>query len=206
MPIMGAVNARWLLVGWPLVAKGARPPRCVARMLRGARPVPLPLALPLPARPVGAERCPAFGPGVFMRGARPFPPPRAPLPLYVSVCVWWCVQMCWWWCPSFQFCYGSVGVGVRGPSVVLRPPRFGADAGCRPMCPAPRLRPSTLCACGQGVSSRGHLAGRWSVRFKWPREGTPCPLANASARFRPTSFNKHIRFCHFQLANGFVSR
>lgn len=206
MPIMGAVNARWVLVGCSLVAKCARPPRLVARMLRGARPFPLPLALPLPARPVGAEWCPAFGPGVFMRGARPFPPPRAPLPLYVSVCVCGCPDVCWWWCLSFQFCRRSVGVGVRGPSVVLRPPRFGADAGCRPMCPAPRLRPSSLCACGLGVRPRGHLAGRGPVRFKWPRARTPCPRAIALARFRPTSFNLHIRFCQFQLANGIVSR
>ena len=201
-----SLGARGVLVGCSLARFVARPPRCVARMLRGARPFPLPLALPLPKRPVGAERCPAFGPGVFMRGPALPRSPRAPLPLYVSVCVCGCPGVCWWWYPSFQFCRRSVGVGVRGPSVVLRPPRFGADAGCRPMCPAPRLRPCSLCACGRGVRPRGHLAGRWPVRFKWPRARIPCPLAIALARFRPTSFDKNIRFCHFQLANGIVSR
>ena len=197
MPIMGAVNARWVLVGWPLVAKCAPPPRYVARMLRGARPFPLPLALPLPKRPVGAERCPAFGPGVFMRGPALPRSPRAPLPLYVSVCVCGCPDVCWWWCLSYRFCRGSVGVGVRGPSVVLRPARFGPHAGCRPMCPAPRLRSGFLCACGLGVRPRGHLAGRWPVRFKWPRARIPCPLAIALARFPRTLMHLVTRFCHF---------
>ena len=203
---MEAVNVRWVIVGCSLVAKCARPPRYVVRMLRGARPFPLPLALPFPARPVGAEWCPAFGPGFFMRGPALPRSPRAPLPIYVSVCVVWCVHLYVWWCPSFQLYRRSAGVGVRGPSVVLRPPRFGADAGCRPMCPALRRRPCSLCACGLGVRPRGHLAGHWPVRFKWPRARTPCPLANASARFRPTSSQKHMRFCHFQLANGIISR
>lgn len=175
-------------------------------MLRGARPFPLPLALPLPKRPVGAERCPAFGPGFFMRGPALPRSPRAPLPLYVSVCVCGCPDVCWWWYPSYLFYSGRFGGGARGPSVVLRPARFGPHAGCRPMCPAPRPRSGLLCACGLGVRPRGHLAGRWPVRFKWPRAHTPCPLAIALARFRPTSFNKHIRFCNFQLANGIVSR
>lgn len=80
-----SLGARWVLVGSVL-----RTPAPLRRAnVRGARPCPLPLALPLPARPQGAERWPAFGPGFFVRGARPSPPPRAPLPLYVSV--WCCV-------------------------------------------------------------------------------------------------------------------
>lgn len=58
--------------------------------------------------PCRAERCPAFGPGVFVRGARPCPPPRTPLPHYVFVFffgVVWCIVM--WWC--------GVSLSVGGP-------------------------------------------------------------------------------------------
>lgn len=190
-----SLSARWVLVG-----KVCRAPAPLRRAnVRGARPCPLPLALPLPARPVGAERCPAFGPGVFMRGPALPRSPRTPLPLYISVCGCRCSDVRWWWYQSFRFYRGSVGVGVRGPSVSFRPPRFGADAGRPPMCPAPRLRPSSLCACGLGVRPRGHLAGRWPVRFKCPRARTPCPLAIALARFRPTLNYLVTRFCHVSM-------
>lgn len=151
IPIMEAANARRVLVGCSLTRFVARPPRCVARMLRGARPVPLPLALLLPKRPVGAERCPAFGPGVFMRGPALPRSPRAPLPLYVSVCVCGCVRLGVWWYPSCVRgrwrCSGPLG----------RPPPSALWRGCRMPPDVPRPPPPPALAVR--VWSRGAPPG-----------------------------------------------
>lgn len=149
-----------------------------ANVARGP-PLPAPPRAPPPSAPLWGRVVASLRSGVFMRGARPFPPPRAPLPHYVSVCVCGCVHRLWVWWSYPIFYSGRFGGGARGPSVVLRPARFGPHAGCRPMSPAPRLRARLLCACGRGVRPRGHLAGRGPVRFKWPRARTPCPLAIA---------------------------
>lgn len=192
---------------WVLISMCVRTPAPLRRAnVRGALPFPLPLALPLPKRPVGAERCLAFGPSVFMRGARPFPPPRTPLPLCVSVCVCGCVHRLWVWWSYPIFYSGRFGGGARGPSVVLRPARFGPHAGCRPMSPAPRPRPPMAYALGRGARRGGILGSLRSLRFKCPRVRAPAPSRLALARFRPTSSIKNIRFCHFQLANGIACR
>lgn len=148
---MGAVNARWVLVGWPLVAKCARPPRYVVRMLRGALPFPLPLALPLPKRPVGAERCPAFGPGFFMRGPALPRSPRAPLPLYVSVCVCGGVH-------RFGFVEGrsvSVFGAPRSASVLRALARMPDAARCAPPpASAPAFCARVVSGCAPGATWR----------------------------------------------------
>lgn len=121
-----------MLVGW--VCRAPAPLR--RANVRGARPCPLPLALPLPARPFGAEWCPAFGPCVFVRGPALPRSPRAPLPLYVSVCVCGCVQ---------RFCFvvvGSVAVlgSPRSSSVLRALARMPDAARCAPLpVPVPPL-------------------------------------------------------------------
>lgn len=184
-----------MLVGCSLAAIVARPPRCVARMLRGARPFPLPLALPLPARPFGAEWCPAFG-GAFLCGGPPFPaPPAPPSPYmcpYLGVCVRPCVGVC-----IHRGCV--VGGGFRGPSVVLRPPRFGADAGCRPMCPASRLRPPLAFALGRCAPRLPVLGSLCSLRFKRACGGCSVPFRLAVARCGLSLAHFGARFCHFNM-------
>ena len=183
-----------------LVGSVLRAPAPLRRAnVRGARPCPLPLALPLPARPQGAERCPAFGPGFFVRGARPSPPPRAPLPLYVSVWCCVCVYRGLGWYQPWWVCRGLVGGGVRGPSVFLRPPRFGADAGCRPMCPAPRPRPPSACALGRCAPRLPVLGSLCSLRFKRACVGRSVPFRLALARCGHSLAHFEARFCHFYM-------
>lgn len=170
-----SLGARWVLIS--MCVRTPAPLRR-ANVARGP-PLPAPPRAPPPEAPRWGRVVASLRSGVFMRGPALPRSPRAPLPLYVSVSVFVCSGVRWWWYPLFLFYSGRFGGGARGPSVVLRPARFGPHAGCRPMSPAPRLRSRLLCACGLGVRPRGHLAGRGPVRFKWPRARTPCPLAIA---------------------------
>lgn len=165
----------------------------------GARPFPLPPRPPPIKRPFGAERWPAFRPGFFVRGARPSPPPRAPLPLYVSVWCCVCVYRGLGWYHPWWVCRGLVGGGVRGPSVCLRPRLCRADAACRPMCPAPRLRPPLAYALGRCAPRLPVLGSLCSLRFKRACVGRSVPFRLAIARCGLSLAHFGARFCHFNM-------
>ena len=124
-----SLGARWVLVG-----RVCRAPAPLRRAnVRGARPCPLPLALPLPARPLGAERCPRLGACVFMRGVPPSRRWRAPLPprppslMCVCLSVFLCVfhrLLGWWW---------SVLCGPRSASVLCAVAPMPDAARCPPL-------------------------------------------------------------------------
>ena len=162
-------------------------------MCEGPSPSRSPSRSPSQSAPMGQSGVRPLG-RAFLCGGPPFPAPPAPPSPYMCPCVGVCVQL-----------FGGGGVqtmlvvggGVRGPSVVLRPARFGAHAACRPMCPAPRPRPRHNCACGRRVRPPGDLAGRGPVPLKCPRARTPCPLAIALARFPHTLMHFGARFCNF---------
>ena len=155
---MGAVNARRVLVG-VLVGSEMRAPAPLGRAnVRGALPFPLPLALPFPKRPDGAERCPAFGPGVFMRGPALPRSPRAPLPLYVSVCWGVCSAVRWWWCPDY------VGGRWRCSGPLGRPASCALWRACRmpPDVPRPPSPPSLYLRVWSRGAPPGALGGPWA--------------------------------------------
>ncbi len=156
-----------MLVVCSLVARwqgSSRARPAASRECARGPPLPTPPRAPPPSAPRWGRAVSRLWRGVFMRGAPRPPPLRSapcappPAPPSLGMCGvcwwWWCPLVCGgvvrWWCGGGgRSCALAVGGGVRGPSVVLRPPRFGADVGCRPMCPAPRPRPSlasALCA------------------------------------------------------------
>ena len=124
-----SLGARWVLVG-----RVCRAPAPLRRAnVRGARPCPLPLALPLPARPLGAVRCPRLGAGVFMRGPALSRSPRAPLPLYVSIRFFVCSYVCVLGCPSACGWWWSVLCGPRSSSVLCAVAPMPDAARCPPL-------------------------------------------------------------------------
>ena len=164
-----SLGARWVLVG-----RVCRAPAPLRRAnVRGARPCPLPLALPLPALPLGAERCPRLGAGVFMRGVPPSRRWRAPLPPHppsqICVCLSVCLCVFHRWCCLVRLLLWLVVGGAGRSSVVLRPVRCCAHAGCRPMPALPRPPPAGVCAWRAGRPRGGILGGRCPLRFKCPR-------------------------------------
>lgn len=157
----------------------ARPPRYVARVFRGA-----PRLAPLCRRSSTGR-------------VGPTPGPPCPLPFYcIPVCCrvlsgrLWCIH---------RVCV--VGGGARGPSVVLRPRLCRADAGCRPMCPVPRLRPATACVRGRGVRVGPLLGSLRSLRFKWALLRAPAPPRFAVACCARLQARFGARFCNFCVTN-----
>lgn len=176
-------------------------------MFARARPFPSPSRSLPPEAPFRAERFVCF------RGAPrlaplcrrsstgrvgPAPGPPCPLPFYLSLC---CVV----WCPSFVWCQASIfysgrcGGGARGPSVVLRPRLCRADAGCRPMCPAPRPRPPLASALGRCALRLPVLGSLRSLRFKRACGGRSVTFRLAIARCGLSLAHFGARFCHFYM-------
>ena len=158
-----------------------------------------------PARPATSRECFRGAPRLAPLCRRsstgrvgPAPGPPCPLPDFLSLCsVVWCPSSVW--CQAFRFYSGRLGGGFRGPSVVLRPPRLGADAGCRPMCPAPRPRPPLACARGRWAPRLPVLGSLRSLRFKRACGGPSFPLCLALARFARSRAHFGARFCHFHM-------
>lgn len=196
-----SLGARCVLVGSVLRTPA---PLRRANVARGP-PLPAPPRAPPPSAPRWGRAVSRLWRGFFVRGPALPRSPRAPLPLYVSVCGCVCPYVCGCGYQAFLFCRGSVGGGFRGPSVVLRPPRFGADAGCRPMCPASRLRPPLACALGRCAPRLPVLGSLRSLRFKRACGGRSVPFRLAIARFRPTHDETQTRFCHVGLTKHYFS-
>ena len=177
MPVGCSLGARWVLVG---------------RICRA----------PAPLRSANAKRAPLGQSGVrplgraFLCGGPPFPAPPAPPSPYLCLSVYVGVQMC---VGGGVLTMCVVGGGVRVPSVVLRPARFGPHAACRPMCPAPRPRPPAACALARGARLGGLLGSLCSLRFKCPRVRVPSPSRLAAALCSLSLAHIGARFCHFRV-------
>ena len=176
--IMGGHNA---LYGGPRMLVGcslARHRRAPAPLRRASVPGGAPLCAPSPPLLLPSRRLVA-------------PPPVPPSVICLSclVCSGVKVSMC-----VHRVC--AVGGGVRGPSVCLRPRLCRADAACRPMCPAPRLRPATACVRGRGARVGPLLGSLRSLRFKWALLRAPAHPRLALACCAHLQAHFGARFCH----------
>lgn len=177
--IMGGHNA---LYGGPRVLVGCS--------LVGHRRAPAPLRRA--SVPGGAPLC-APSPPLLDRSRRLVAPPPVPpsvICLSCLMCSGVSVSVC-----VHRMC--AVGGGVRGPSVVLRPRLCRADAACRPMCPAPRLRPAPACVRGRGARVGPLLGSLCSLRFKWALLRAPAPPRLALACCARLQAHLGAHFCNF---------
>lgn len=178
---MGGHNALYggprMLVGCSLARHRRAPaPLRRASVSGGAPPCAPSRPLLLPSRPLVA------------------PPPVPPSDMCQSCLVCSSVRGC---VCVHRLCV--VGGGARGPSVVLRPRRCRSDAGCRPMCPAPRLRPAPACVRARGARVGPLLACLRPVRFKWALVRAPAPPRLALACCAHLQAHFGARFCNFSV-------